>query len=47
MTNRIYVSHPLNGATPTYGNRDKLQITPKSQILDGIGANTSSLVFSK
>ena len=32
--------------TPTYGNRDKFIIEPKSQISNGVGANTSSWTFT-
>lgn len=40
------MSHPLDENTPTYGDRDSLKIYPNSKIVDGVGANTSSLVFS-
>lgn len=40
------MSHPINEDTPSYGNRDQITITSKSQIVDKIGANTSSISFS-
>lgn len=40
------MSHPLDDKTPSYGNRDFLKISPNSKIVNGIGANTSSLSFS-
>lgn len=46
MNKLIFMSHPLDEDTPTYGDRDSLKISPNSKIVDGVGANTSSLVFS-
>jgi len=40
------MSHPLDENTPTYGDRDQLSISVKSEIVDGIGANTSVINFS-
>ena len=40
------MSHPLDENTPTYGGRDSLKISPNSKIVNGVGANTSSLLFS-
>lgn len=37
-----YLSHHIDNSTPSYGNRDKVIITPKSRIEDGETANTSS-----
>lgn len=46
MSRFIFMSHELHEGTPTYGDRDQLSITPKSQIVDGVGANTSTINFS-
>jgi len=46
MNNFIFMSHPLDENTPTYGDRDQLSISVKSEIVDGIGANTSVINFS-
>ena len=43
---KIFLSHALNQNTPTYGNRDKFTISINSEIIDGIGANTSVWNFS-
>ena len=43
---KIFLSYPLDQNTPTYGNRDKFIIEPKSQISNGVGANTSSWTFT-
>ena len=43
---KIFLSYVLDENTPTYGDRDKFTITPKSQIVDGVGANTSTWSFS-
>lgn len=40
------MSHPLTEDTPSYGDRDQISISPKSQIVDGIGANTTVINFS-
>lgn len=41
-----FLSYVLDELTPSYGNRDIFTISPKSQILDGVGANTSTWNFS-
>jgi arylformamidase len=46
MDKIIFLSHVLTEDTPSYGNRDHIRITPKSQIVDGMGANTSTISFS-
>ena len=46
MDKVIFMSHTLTEDTPSYGDRDKISISPKSQIVDGIGANTSIINFS-
>ncbi|MBC8308587.1 MAG: cyclase family protein [Pelagibacterales bacterium] len=46
MNKIIFMSHPLTEDTPTYGDRDQISISPKSQIIDGIGANTTTINFS-
>lgn len=46
MNELVFMSHPLDEYTPSYGDRDSLKISPKSKIVNGVGANTSSLVFS-
>jgi kynurenine formamidase len=38
----IILSHPLSVDTPSYGNRDSVNIIPKSRIEDGETANTST-----
>ena len=43
---KIFLSHLLNEDNPSYGDRDKLNIINKSKIINDIGANTSSWVFS-
>lgn len=43
---KIFLSYVLDENTPTYGNRDKFIINIKSQIVDGVGANTSTWFFS-
>ena len=43
---KIFLSYVLDENTPTYGNRDKFTINTKSQIVDGVGANTSTWFFS-
>ena len=43
---KIFLSYVLDENTPTYGARDKFTITPNSQIVDGVGANTSTWSFS-
>ena len=43
---KIFLSYVLDENTPTYGNRDKFTINTKSQIVDGVGANTSTWSFS-
>ena len=46
MSKIIFMSHPLDEKTPSYGGRDSLKISPNSKIVNGVGANTSSLLFS-
>jgi arylformamidase len=46
MSKIIFMSHVLSEDTPSYGDRDKITITPKSSIIDGKGANTSTITFS-
>ena len=46
MNKLIFMSHSLNEDTPTYGDRDQLSISVKSEIVEGIGANTSVINFS-
>lgn len=41
-TRCIFLSHPLSMETPSYGNRDSVNIIPKSRIEDGETANTST-----
>ena len=36
-----YLSHPLSADTPSYGNRDKVVILPKSSISNGDTSNTT------
>ena len=43
---KIFLSYVLDENTPTYGARDKFTIIPNSQIVDGVGANTSTWSFS-
>lgn len=43
---KIFLSHALSQNTPTYGDRDKFTISVKSEIIDGLGANTSIWNFS-
>jgi arylformamidase len=43
---KIFLSYVLDENTPTYGDRDKFTITQKSQIVNGVGANTSTWSFS-
>ena len=40
------MSHRLDSSTPTYGDRDHLKISHNSKIVNGVGANTSSIFFS-
>jgi arylformamidase len=40
--NCVFLSHPLSGDTPSYANRDSVNIVPKSRIEDGETANTST-----
>ena len=43
---KIFLSYALDENTPSYGNRDKFIIEPQSEIVNGIGANTSSWTFT-
>lgn len=38
----IFLSYPLNPATPAYGNGTPLKITPVNQIINGDSCNTAS-----
>lgn len=40
------MSHLLTEDTPSYGDRDQIIISPNSQIVNGQGANTSTINFS-
>lgn len=42
----IFLSHPLALDTPSYGDRDRLELIPNSSIKEGASANTSKWVFS-
>ncbi|WP_163323660.1 cyclase family protein [Draconibacterium mangrovi] len=42
----IFLSHILSDKTPSYGNRDKFEISPNTSINKGDTANTSSWSFS-
>ena len=42
----IFLSHILNGDTPSYGNKDSFSCLPKSDIKDGDTANTSIWHFT-
>ncbi len=42
----IFLSHELSDKTPTYGNRDRLTITPNTKIVDGDTANSFGFSFS-
>jgi len=46
MSSLVFLSHPVSEETPSYGNRDKISISPKSFIKNGEGANTSFISFS-
>jgi kynurenine formamidase len=46
MSKFIRLSHTLDSATPSYGNRDKISIQVNSAIKDGDTANTSRWIFS-
>jgi len=46
MSNYILLSHILNVATPSYGNRDKLIIKQPFRIVDGKSANSSKWIFT-
>ena len=42
----IFLSYILDSNTPSYGNRDKFIISKNSEIVNGIGANTSKWEFT-
>jgi arylformamidase len=42
----IYLSHPYNDSTPSYGDRDQVEISPNSSIQSGETANSSRWVFT-
>jgi arylformamidase len=46
MKRHSFLNHPINERTPSYGNRDKIEIRSTSRIADGSTANNSSLFFS-
>jgi arylformamidase len=41
-----YLSHPYSSETPSYGARDRIEITTKSSIARGDTANSSQWVFT-
>lgn len=43
---KIFLSYILDENTPSYGNRDAFTIDENSQIINGVGANTSSWAFT-
>jgi kynurenine formamidase len=42
----IFLSHPINEQTPSYGNRNSLSFKEISQIKNGDSSNTSEWIFS-
>ncbi len=46
MSNYILLSHIISSNTPSYGNRDNVEIKSKSSIENGETANTSTWIFS-
>ena len=46
MASYILLSHILTSSTPSYGNRDRIEIKPNSSIEKGDTANTSIWTFS-
>ena len=46
MSNYILLSHIISSNTPSYGNRDSVEIRSKSSIENGETANTSTWIFS-
>lgn len=44
--NIVFLSHPLTTTTPSYGDRDRLEIIPNASIKAGASANTSKWVFT-
>lgn len=46
MSNYILLSHKITSNTPSYGNRDSVEIRSKSSIENGETANTSTWIFS-
>jgi kynurenine formamidase len=44
--NYIFLSHILDSSTPSYGDRDSVEIIPQNQISQGATANTSTWKFS-
>ncbi len=45
-TDLIFLSHPYNKNTPSYGNRDMIKITSNSSIKSGESANSSCWIFT-
>lgn len=43
---RLFLSYPLTNDTPSYGDRDSFNESINSEILNGVGANTSKWVFT-
>lgn len=43
---RLFLSYPLTNDTPSYGDRDSFYESVNSEILNGLGANTSKWVFT-
>jgi kynurenine formamidase len=46
LSNYILLSHIISSNTPSYGNRDSVEIRSKSSIENGETANTSTWIFS-
>jgi arylformamidase len=46
FNNLVYLSHPYSESTPSYGNRDRVKITPNSAISAGQTANSSCWIFT-
>lgn len=42
----IFLSHYLNNTTPSYGNKDKIILTPKTEIKNGDTANTTEICLT-
>jgi arylformamidase len=46
LIKRSFLNHPVSSRTPSYGNRDRIEIQATTRIADGSTANNSSLFFS-